>query len=163
VKNDASLGGGTGVESDQEDAGQLSDVERGLQRAARAEAAFLSSLADGLDEPVADLRAREALRLAASALNWLEDSEFEPYAHYRMDELGLKVRLRFPETCALTWTGRDYEQRCRVSIAHKRVGLSPGFIAKHKVCVLCGGDPAECEHMPNRKYRVRGGKGPAGY
>ena len=137
-------------------------VERGLEILTAANAEYELSLRDGLAPSVADSHARRALDLLWSALNWLEDTEYEDAVHEQLHETGRAVRQRFPRTCILTWTGERYEHRCPVRLAHKRFGFSPGFIIGKKICSICGQDATECEHLPTRKYKLIGGRGPDG-
>jgi len=106
--------------------------------------------------------ARTALSLQYSAFNWLEDSEFEDEAHGELHEYGRQVRERFPDGCAMTWTGDAYEIRCPVVLCHKRFGFSPGFVVASRICTLCGLDASECDHSHSHWYEVSGGPGPAG-
>ncbi len=137
-------------------------VENGLKLLEEALNTYNASTDDGLDNDEAHALARSSLAQAASAFNWLEGSEYEDRAHAVLHDLGGKVYERFWETCTLTWTGAGYQHTCPVRVAHKRLGFSPGMIVKKRICMLCGEDPSECEHLPDHEYKVPGGKGPTG-
>jgi len=100
------------------------------------------------------------LREAASAFWTAEDTELESATHEEMDTYGRWVRSTFG--CHLAFESGSYYQCCPIAIAHKRVGVSIGFDAKHRICTLCGEDLTECPHLIGRLYEVPGGVGPAG-
>ena len=138
-------------------------VQRGEELRKQAKRAFGQAIyLEQLHDAGADAKAREALSIAASATYWLEDTELEEVAHEELDRYGRFVRETFPDGCILHWTGRSYEHRCPVRIAHKRFGFSIGFTAK-RLCSICGSDLSECEHLPGHVYEVQGGRGPHGY
>jgi hypothetical protein len=130
-------------------------VERGLQLRSDAQASFRAAM-DAANPSVDDREAsaRQALTLEASALNWLEDSQWEEAIHDELHMMGRLTHARFPAGCHLEWTGGKYEHRCPVRIAHKRFGFSPSFRVAKKVCLICGGDASECPHLPSRLYPV---------
>ncbi len=99
---------------------------------------------------------RHALRLAASALNYLEGSPHESSVHTDLHRFGAWAHKHFPKDCRFEWNGDSYEHRCPVAIAHKRFGFSPGFTSR-PLCSLCGSDSASCEHIPGQIYQVHGG------
>jgi hypothetical protein len=140
-----------------------SEVEHGLDIAERARALYSLSMEADVSLETADNRARRALAVAVSALNWLEGTEFEADAHATLHEMGRDVRRRFPDTCVVTWTGDHYSHTCPARLSHKRFGFSPGLVVGRKTCSLCGEDSSECEHLTTRKYLVKGGIGPGGF
>ncbi|MDE0805861.1 MAG: hypothetical protein OSA99_21365, partial [Acidimicrobiales bacterium] len=110
----------------------------------------------GVDDEEAEDAIRQALSTAASAYNWLEGTEHEEAAHADLHRYGHYARQYFPGGCELGWTGRSYEHRCPVAVAHKRIGFSIGFTGK-RFCSVCGEDLSECEHVPGQFYDVEGG------
>jgi hypothetical protein len=109
----------------------------------------------------AERDAREGLRLYAGSLDWAEDTQWEDEAHRRMDGAGRWVRSTFG--CNLARTGSSYKQTCPVAIAHNRLGLSVGGVARVRLCSLCGNDVSECEHLPQTAYLVPGGQDDLGW
>jgi hypothetical protein len=109
-----------------------------------------------LDRIQANTDARSALWAAASALNWLEDTELQDVAHSELDEYGRWTRDNLPEGCHLEWDGDRYYRTCPVDLSHTRVGFSITVVAK-RVCSICDGDISECLHLPGYLYRVQGG------
>ena len=126
-------------------------------RTARAESRTL------VDVAAAEARLREALRLAAGAFDWLEDTGLEDEAHDFIHEAGREARERFPDGCRLVLEDSDYWQECPASLVHTRLGLSPGIVLRVGMCSICGHDPSACEHRPGQVVSVRGGPGPSGY
>jgi len=102
----------------------------------------------------AERLARSALESYARSLDWAEDTDMEPEAHRLMDRAGRWVNATFG--CSITWDGSNYQRDCPVDLAHNRIGLSVGGVAKRK-CSLCGRDVSECEHLPGVAYLVPGG------
>jgi hypothetical protein len=127
-------------------------VEQGTAKRIAAKRRFNDGIyvAD-LDPAEGEAIVRDALAMAASALYWLEDTEYEEAAHQELHEYGLYARENFPAGCRLHWTGRGYEQRCPVAIAHKRFGFSIGFVG-NRMCGICGEDVSECAHLPGQFY-----------
>ena len=110
-----------------------------------------------VDDPDrANTVARGALWAAASALNWLEDTDLEDVAHRELDEYGRWTRENLPGDCHLEWSNGAYYRNCPVDLAHTRVGMSIGFIGS-RICSLCDEDISECPHVPGFLYRVAGG------
>jgi hypothetical protein len=139
-------------------------VQVGVEKRAQARRSYGQAvLYSKLSPKDGEARIPDALAVAASALNWLEGTEFEDDAHRDLHEMGRYAREHFGEGCHLTWTGSQYEHRCPVVIAHKRFGFSIGFQTKAFLCSICGGDVSECEHLPGREYEVPSGPGPTGY
>jgi hypothetical protein len=137
------------------DEGVPHNIEHGLELRESAKALFSQGLERVDAAPKeAEGACRSALGVAASALNWLEETEFEEIAHAELDELGRQTRERFRLGCRLDFTAGRYEHHCPVAIAHKRLGFSISFIAKRKECSICGGDFSECDHLPGRQYAV---------
>jgi hypothetical protein len=108
----------------------------------------------------AEREARAALAIFARSLDWAEDSADENEAHRLMDDAGYWVRQTFG--CQLSRSGAEYRQRCPVTLAHNRIGMSIGGTAK-RLCSLCGVDLSECEHIPGKSYLVPGGASPLGW
>lgn len=101
---------------------------------------------------------RIALDEAASATYWLEGTDLLEPAHKDLHRIGRYAVQNFPEGCTLHQTDDgQYEQTCPVALAHKRFGFSAGMIVHRRTCSLCGGDVADCDHLPGYLYRVRGG------
>jgi hypothetical protein len=98
----------------------------------------------------AEAIARDALKLYASAMNWLEDTEDFDHAHGEMHAAGRWVRETFG--CELHQDGDRYEQRCPVALSHKRLGVSPEIIVRFAKCSICGNDAQQCEHIAGRAY-----------
>ena len=133
-------------------------VERGeqLRAAARRDFSIAQRLAIS-DTAAADAHARLALANARSAFDWLEDTDLADRAHDELHRYGRWVRENLAEGCSLNWTGTGYEQRCPVSLAHRRFGFSIGFTGD-RICSLCGDDVSECKHLPGEWYDVDGGE-----
>jgi hypothetical protein len=53
--------------------------------------------------------------------------------------------------CHYDFDGEEYRERCPIAIAHKRLGLSIGFVAARE-CSICGADLSACPHMRGRTY-----------
>jgi hypothetical protein len=104
----------------------------------------------------ARLEIRAALSVAASSTYWLEGTEFLTNAHFVLHSIGKYALDEFAEDCHLEWTRSRYEHTCPVAVAHKRFGFSPGMIVEEITCSLCGQDAAECAHLSDHIYRVRG-------
>jgi hypothetical protein len=95
---------------------------------------------------------RGALATLRSAMNWLEDTEHFEAAHSMLDKAGVLARTEFAEGCALPYENGTYFMDCPVALAHNRVGMSIGFIARAVECSICGRDPDECTHITGRIY-----------
>jgi hypothetical protein len=95
---------------------------------------------------------RAALATLRSAMNWLEDTEHFDAAHDALDKAGSLARMRFPDGCALPYRDGSYFMECPVALAHNRVGMSIGFVARAIECSICGRDPDECPHITGRMY-----------
>jgi hypothetical protein len=108
----------------------------------------------GHNRPEAEAEARRAIASIVRAFWWAEDTDLEKAQHELMHKIGRWTRSTFG--CELHFDGEKYEQRCPIAIAHKRIGFSPGFTARH-ICSICGGDLSECPHLRSRLYWVRGG------
>lgn len=114
---------------------------------------------NGSNIQAAEEDARSCLHLAASALNWLEDTDLEETAHAELDHYGRWARERFPAGCRLTWSGSQYGHACPVAVGHNRLGFSIGFTG-NRCCSVCNFDISECPHLPGQTYKVEGGPGP---
>lgn len=112
------------------------------------------------DRSRAEQCARQALVNYAKCLDWAEDTGMEAEAHWLMDRAGRWTLQVFG--CEVTWDGSNYQRDCPVDLAHNRVGLSVGGVAKRK-CSLCGGDASECPHRPDMAYEVPGGPSDLGW
>jgi hypothetical protein len=95
---------------------------------------------------------REALATLRSAMNWLEDTEQFDAAHDALDKAGNLARRAFPRGCLFPYRDGTYFVECPVALAHNRVGMSPGFVARTVECSICGRDPDECPHISGRIY-----------
>jgi hypothetical protein len=111
----------------------------------------------GHDDRGAELEARRAIDQIVRAFWWAEGTDQEEDQHRTMHKFGRWTREIFG--CALDFDGEKYEQRCPILIAHKRIGLSPGFTAR-RICSICAEDLSECPHRRTRLYWVRGGAKP---
>lgn len=133
-------------------------IERGQELRRQARKQFGQGvILTGLDDESAEDYVRRSLATAASAYNWLEDTEYEDAAHADLHRYGRYARESLPDRCELGWNGRSYEHRCPVSIAHKRIGFSIGFTGQ-RFCSVCGQDVSECAHVPGQFYDVEGGR-----
>lgn len=94
----------------------------------------------------------EAVRVLRSAMNWLEDTDGFEIAHETLDRAGHLRRSLFPELCVLPLSDQGYAMTCPVSLAHNRVGLSPGYIVRSSECSVCRRDPEDCMHVLGREY-----------
>ena len=106
----------------------------------------------------AEKKLREAVHLARSSYDWLEDTPFEDAAHDLVHEIGKEARENFPEGCKLMWNGSHYEMWCPADLVHNRVGFSPELIIHSMKCSICGHDPSECDHIRGETYSVRGSR-----
>lgn len=93
-----------------------------------------------------------AVRTLRSAMNWLEDTDEFEAAHQKLDQAGSFRRAHFPALCILSLSEQGYAVTCPVSLAHNRVGLSPGYIVRSAECSICGLDPEDCAHIVGRTY-----------
>jgi hypothetical protein len=137
-------------------------IRTGLAIRRTARRTFGSACLNLINEPEGSRTdIREAIRLMASAMNWLEDTDDFDRAHNDLHAYGRFAREHFPEDCALRWDENDntYSHICPVAVAHKRFGFSPEMVIKRHLCSLCGDDASECPHLPSQLYRVRGGPG----
>lgn len=106
------------------------------------------------DRAEAERLARSALERFARCLDWAEDTDMEGAAHRLLDRAGRWVHATFG--CQVKWDGANYVQDCPLALAHNRLGMSVGGVAKRK-CSLCAEDVSECEHLPGVAYLVPGG------
>lgn len=95
---------------------------------------------------------RGALATLRSAMNWLEDTEHFEVAHDVLDKAGNLARRAVPQGCVLSYRDGGYFMECPVALAHNRVGMSVGFVARAVECSICGRDPDECPHITGRVY-----------
>lgn len=144
-----------------QDAGPDDDLRRArtVARVSTARAASNRHFANakrllGHAQSEAESEARQAIAECAKAFWRAEDTDLEDAQHDLMHRIGRWTRRHFG--CSLHFDGTNYEQRCPIAIAHKRMGFSPGFTSKH-ICSICGGDLSECPHIRGRAYWVRGG------
>lgn len=93
-----------------------------------------------------------AVRILRSAMNWLEDTDDFEAAHAKLDQAGAFRRTHFPALCILSLGEQGYAVTCPVSLAHNRVGLSPGYIVRSAECSICHLDPDDCAHILGRTY-----------
>lgn len=94
---------------------------------------------------------RAALTAAAAAFNYLEDTELAGEAHMHAHATGELVAGVFG--CRAQREDGRWFDVCPLSLMHLRVGSSPGFVARRH-CSVCGGDLADCEHLPGVAYPV---------
>lgn len=135
--------------------------KKGLERIEKArESQIQSRMAN--DPAEAEEKIREAVSLARSAYDWLEDTIYDDLAHTVVHELGKEAREKFPSGCKLNWNGSNYEQWCPADLVHMRLGLSPGMIIHSMECSVCGRDPSECDHILRKIYTVSGGPNESG-
>jgi hypothetical protein len=106
------------------------------------------------DRSNADAEARSAIDSVVRAFWWAEDTGMEEKQHLLMHKIGRWTRRNLG--CQLHFDGAKYSHRCPIRIAHKRIGLSPGYVGQC-ICSICGADLSECEHIVGRSYWVRGG------
>lgn len=129
---------------------------QGLERVKQArESQIQSVMANNATE--AEEKIREALALARSAYDWLEDTPYDDLSHDLVHELGKEARENFPSGCKIKWNGSNYERWCPADLVHIRLGFSPGVIIHSMECSVCGSDPSECEHIRWKLYTVTGG------
>jgi hypothetical protein len=102
----------------------------------------------------AEEAARQALRAAAEAYWYAEETDGAGAEHMYLHEIGKWTRKTF--ACELDWNGTDYTTKCPVKIADERWGSSPGFVAR-RWCSICYQDLSECLHRHDRLYWVTGG------
>jgi hypothetical protein len=98
----------------------------------------------------AEKAARRSLAQFASAMNWLEDTEYANTTHQLLDSAGHYVRVTFG--CELTFSKGRYRQTCPVALAHIRIGFSPETYIEGFDCTVCGEDVAQCPHVSGREY-----------
>jgi hypothetical protein len=108
----------------------------------------------GSSKELAENTARSAIESAAHAFWWAEDTEMAEDQHILMHQIGRWVRKTFG--CYFTYENSEYKSKCYLSIAHKKIGFSVGFIA-NRICSICGEDLSECPHQRDRSYWVKGG------
>lgn len=126
----------------------------GKKALVRARYLLATSMCDD-DQIDAENFARQGLRCLARALDWAEDSPEEGAAHTALDDAGRWVHEAFG--CSLAFENGSYFQRCPVPLAHNRLGMSIGGVAKRRTCSLCGEDVSECPHDRGTAYLVAGG------
>jgi len=108
----------------------------------------------------ADLHAREAIDASVRAFWWAEDTAVEEAQHKLMHRIGRWTRRTLG--CQVHCNGKSYEHVCPIRIAHKRMGLSIGYVT-NPICSICGEELSECPHIRGRSYWVHGSTGPSGY
>ncbi len=126
-------------------------LDRVCARRAYAHAKYLEGVRAPRKE--SEEKAREALAMFASAMNWLEDDPvgFDA-AHTEIHAAGPHVRRGYESGCKLHWTGEAYEQRCPAALCHRRWGFSVEFIVREWHCSLCGATPEDCPHLQGVVY-----------
>lgn len=126
--------------------------DRGLELLSQARVALAqlqSSGPAGASTVAEYLAAQETAR---SAMNWLEDTALFSDAHLVLDQIGELTRTFKPVACALGWEKGTYFDKCSVSLAHSRIGLSPGFVIEEMSCSICDADPRDCQHLSGEAY-----------
>ncbi|MGC4956046.1 hypothetical protein ACLQ2P_22710 [Actinomadura citrea] len=122
---------------------------------------------------LAEENAREALKSAVNAYNWLDDLTFElPRnasiyfddgkktfdflledvicdAHDLVHRAGELVGGIFG--CIIKNNKGEWKTSCQTSIVHSRFGFSPGMTVRH-ICSICGIDPGDCDHIFGDEY-----------
>lgn len=128
----------------------LDKLERG--RRAIAHAHYLVSKGESEE---AEQKARAALSMLRSAMDWLEETEHFETAHQALDQAGRFVRRTFG--CHLLSEDHRYWETCPVSLAHNRVGVSPAFVIGAAECSICALDSEDddCFHVTGRLYDGR--------
>jgi hypothetical protein len=139
--------------SSSEGTARAEGLER-LRRGTRALSEAVLELNIEGSSPRLHEKARQAMPVLRSAMDWLEDTDLFEVAHARLDILGRLALREFPEGCtyALDEGGGQYFQECPVALAHNRIGMSPGYIIRKAECSVCGLDPEDCHHIRGRIY-----------
>lgn len=106
----------------------------------------------GATSPPGEADARAALMHAVDAYNYLEDTELATKAHAWIHKAGALVGGLYGCRLPLDEDGVWWDT-CPVSLAHKRIGWSPGFTAR-RMCAICRQDFSECRHLPGEFYAV---------
>ncbi|MET9722421.1 hypothetical protein [Streptomyces zaomyceticus] len=96
--------------------------------------------------------ARESLVRAVDAFNFLEDTDLSELAHQHAHEVAALVCGIFG--CRIEYSDGSYWDACRLSLMHKRVGMSAGFTAARR-CSICEEDIDLCPHLLDTRYEVR--------
>ncbi|MGW6704728.1 hypothetical protein ACWGDE_07535 [Streptomyces sp. NPDC054956] len=103
--------------------------------------------------------ARESLVRAVDAFNFLEDTDLSELAHQHAHGVAALVCGIFG--CRIEYSEGSYWDTCRLSLMHKRVGMSAGFTAARR-CSLCREDIDLCPHLLDTLYEVRVERSPDG-
>lgn len=127
-------------------------LAKGHERAVELLRGSKAALEDSREDAEND--ARQALSVAAETYWYAERSPQAEFHHRFLHEIGRWTRTNFE--CVLDFDGSQYSTSCPVKLADKRLGFSPGYVAK-KFCSICDGDLSECPHRPGRMYWVTGG------
>jgi hypothetical protein len=147
------------------DAGPAGDLTRayifeqvkGFRKAARRHfggAKRMEKTARTEDERArAEAVARLAIDQAVRGFWWAEDTDLEAREHELIHEIGRWTRQKFG--CHLEFDGTAYFETCPIQMAHRRMGMSMGFVGT-RICTICEKDLSECEHVRGRSYWVRG-------
>lgn len=93
-----------------------------------------------------------ALETLRSAMNRLEGTDDFEEAHRALDTVGRAQNQIFPSSCLFSYEDGNYIDKCPVSLAHTRVGVSIGVIIRESECSVCGRDPEDCAHVSGRTY-----------
>lgn len=129
-----------------------SNESHGLELLDRARAA-LSRLQANVSTGVSTVSEHQAAQeTARSAMDWLEDTSMFSEAHLVLDQIGALTREYRPEACVMEHDKGTFFDTCSVSLAHSRVGLSPGFVVEEMSCSICDADPRDCEHLSGETY-----------
>lgn len=148
-----------GDDSDLE-AARISSTIQGYRTNANQHFASAAKEAKARRTRQADLHAREAIKAIVRAFWWAEDTAAEEAQHKLMHRIGRWTRRNLG--CHVHFNGKSYEHVCPIRVAHKRMGLSIGYVT-NPICSICGEELSECPHIRGRSYWVRGGTGPHGY
>jgi hypothetical protein len=95
--------------------------------------------------------AREALDIAVTAFNLLEDEDLADAAHQHAHTVGEFVGQLFG--CEAEYRDGRFWDVCPLMLMHLRIGLSPGFTGP-RLCSVCRQDLSECPHVPGLAVTV---------
>ncbi|WP_157407778.1 hypothetical protein [Actinomadura atramentaria] len=139
----------------------------------RLKAAGIRTKANASTWRQAEQNARESLKHAVAAYNWLDDLIFDiPPSSEILLDCDVKTHIFILDDaiteahdlvhrtgelvggifgCRLKHDKGDWKSECQVSISHLRFGFSPGMLVRH-LCNVCGIDPGDCDHEVGEEY-----------
>lgn len=132
-------GSDAGDDSDLE-AARISSTIQGYRTRANQHFAAAAKEAKARRTRQADLHAREAIKAIVRAFWWAEDTAAEEAQHKLMHRIGRWTRRNLG--CHVHFNGKRYEHVCPIRIAHKRMGLSIGYVT-NPICSICGEELSE--------------------